>query len=519
MIHGPAALIAAACSVETPRPVFESMGGGTMVGAVSLLLMGFAFSSPAQVPDVPGRDEVEARIDRVVGGLLPDGDAPKRFGPKAALKDRMGHYHTPGVSIAVINGGRLEWAGGFGVKEWGKPVPVDERTIFQAGSISKPVFATAVMRLVQDGKLDLDEDVNRYLKSWKVPANGPWQPRVTLRQLLSHTAGLTVHGFPGYARTEPIPSLVDVLDGRAPANTKRVFVDILPGSRFRYSGGGTTVAQQLVVDVLGRPFPAIMRGLVLGPLEMSSSTYEQPLPDDRAGVAATGHPDGNRPVAGGWHVYPEMAAAGLWTTPSDLARVGLEVQRALKGDPGRVLDSDRAVAMLTPGIDEKTGIGFFLSGQGEAVRFGHSGADEGFVATMTFYKKGGLGAVVMLNSYEGVPLLTEVERAIAREYDWPGYYPDQAPEKPATPAPETLDRYVGSYSTKSKLTFTIARGGAGLLLTFSNQPPLELTAESDARFTTPALNATVTFEKDGKGEVTGLILEQDGTPTPAEREP
>jgi CubicO group peptidase (beta-lactamase class C family) len=312
---------------------------------------------------------------------------------------------------------------------------------------------------------------------------------------------------------------VDVLDGRAPANTNRVFVDILPGSRFRYSGGGTTVAQQLVVDVLGRPFPAIMQELVLSPLSMKSSTYEQPLPEDRAGVAATGHPARNRPVEGGWHVYPEMAAAGLWTTPSDLARLDLEVQRALKRESDRVLDSDRAIAMLTPGIDPKIGIGFFLFGEGDNVRFGHSGADEGFVSTMTFYKEGGIGAVVMLNSYEGVPLLTEIERAIAREYDWPGYFPDEAPKKPATLAPETLDRYVGSYVTKSKLAFGIARNGSALLLRFSNQPPLELTAESEMKFSTTALNASVTFEKNDEGDVTGLILEQDGTPTAAEREP
>ncbi|WP_020466346.1 serine hydrolase [Singulisphaera acidiphila] len=490
-----------------------------MMGTVSFFILGFACSSLAQTPDVSSKDEIESRIDRVISGLLPEGDAPKRFGPKAVLKDRMAHYHTPGVSIAVINRGRIEWARGFGVKEWGKSDPVSEQTIFQAGSISKPVFAMAVMRLVQDGKLDLDEDVNRYLKSWKVPANGLWQPRVTLRQLLSHTAGLTVHGFPGYARTETIPSVVDVLNGRPPANTKRVFVDILPGSRFRYSGGGTTVAQQLVVDVLGRPFPKIMQELVMAPLGMKSSTYEQPLPDDWADAAATGHPSRNRQVEGGWHVYPEMAAAGLWTTPSDLARVGLEVQRALKGESDRVLDSDKAVAMLTPGIDEKIGIGFFLFGKGKTVRFGHSGADEGFVATMTFSKEGGIGAVVMLNSYDGIPLLSEIERAIAREYDWPGYFPDEAPEKPETPASETLDRYVGSYVTKSKLVFTIARGGDGLLLKFSNQPPLELAAESETRFSTTAINAQVTFEKNKEGKVTGLLLEQDGTPTAAERGP
>src|SRR5262249_27708993 len=151
-------------------------------------------------------------------------------------------------------------------------------TLFQAGSVSKPIFALAVMRLAQEGKVDLDEDVNRYLISWKVPANGSWQPRITLRQLLSHSGGMTVHGFPGYASDEKVPSVLDILDGRPPANTPRIEVNIVPGTQLRYSGGGITVAQQLVVDLLGEPFPKMMREVILDPLRMKHSTYEQPLP-------------------------------------------------------------------------------------------------------------------------------------------------------------------------------------------------------------------------------------------------
>lgn len=493
---------------------------GIMMRAVFIIILGFTGSLLAQTSESGhDEDEIESRIKRVINGLLPEGNAPKQWGPKAALKDRMAYYHTPGVSIAVVHRGRIEWARGFGVKEWGKSNPVNEETRFQAGSISKPIFAMAVMKLVQEGQLELDEDVNRYLKSWKVPANGSWQPRITLRQLLSHTAGLTVHGFPGYSRTDPLPSVVDILNGRAPANTRPVFVDILPGSRFRYSGGGTTVAQQLVVDVLGRPFPKLMQELVTAPLDMNFSTYEQPLSDGWAGGAASGHPMRNRPVEGGWYIYPEMAAAGLWTTPSDLARAGIEVQRALKGESKRVLDKDKAVAMLTPGIDPTMGIGFFLFGKGKSARFGHTGVDEGFDAMMTFYKEGGMGAVVMLNSYEGFPLMGEIERAIAREYQWPDYFPDETPEETATLTPETLDRYVGSYATKSKLNISIAQEGGALLLKFADQPAFELTAQSETKFSTTAVNAKATFEKDDAGKVRRLILEQDGAPMTAEREP
>jgi CubicO group peptidase (beta-lactamase class C family) len=274
------------------------------------------------------------------------------------------------------------------------------------------------------------------------------------------------------------------------------------------------VAQQLVVDVVGRPFPRIMQDLVLGPLGMRHSTYEQPLPDDRAGDAATAHPSKNRPVEGKWHVYPEMAAAGLWTTPSDLARAGIDVQSALKGQSGRLLNPDKAVEMMTPGVAEMIGIGFFLSGKGENVRFGHGGSDEGFVSLMTFYKDRGMGAVVMLNSNEGSPLLEEIERAIAREYAWPGFFPDNKPKEVAT---ATLATYVGAYRTKSKVPLAVTEEDGALLLRFSDQPPIKLTAESETSFSATVVNAKVSFEKDDKGGVKGLILEQDAKPMTAER--
>jgi CubicO group peptidase (beta-lactamase class C family) len=335
----------------------------------------------------------------------------------------MTHYETPGVSVAVIHNGRLEWARGFGVREWGAPDPVTDETLFQAGSISKPVFALAVMSLVQSGKLDLDADVNHYLTTWKIPANGDGQPRVTLRQLLSHTAGLTVDGFPGYLRSAPLPSLTQILNGQPPANSPPVRVNQVPGAQCSYSGGGFTVAQKLMEDVLGKPFPDLMRELILDPLGMKRSTYEQPLPEELSATTATAHPFHYRQVEGRWHVYPEMAAAGLWTTPSDLARVVVEVQCAANGRTGRIVSAATASQMLTPQIEDHTGICFELHGKGRTSRFGHSGWNEGFVALWNAYRFLGLGAVIMVNSNQGAPMILEIERAIAREYDWPDYLP------------------------------------------------------------------------------------------------
>src|SRR5204863_9129420 len=197
--------------------------------------------------------------------------------------------------------------------------------------------------------------------------------------------GLTVHGFPGYLRTDKIPSVPQLLSGEPPANTSAVLVNIMPGTQLRYSGGGTTVAQLLVTEHIAKPFPEIMQQVVLERVGMKHSTYEQPLPKHWHKYAATAHPQHYRATVGGWHVYPEMAAAGLWTTPSDLARAGIDVQLALKGDSNCVLSRETAIAMLTPGIEEEIGIGFFLSGTDRNVRFGHNGWDEGFVAEMTMY--------------------------------------------------------------------------------------------------------------------------------------
>jgi CubicO group peptidase (beta-lactamase class C family) len=451
----------------------------------------------------------------VVNGLLADTAIDNHYAPAARLKDRIAYYHTPGVSIAVVNNYKVEWARGFGVKEFGKQDPVTETTLFQAGSISKPIFALAVMRLVQDGKVDLDEDVNHYLTSWKVPPNGPWQPRVTLRQLLSHSAGLTVHGFPGYLRSEKLPTVLEILDGRPPANTARIEVSILPGTQVRYSGGGITVAQQLVVDVVGQPFPKVMRALILDPLDMEHSTFEQPLPNNLAQSAATAHPSKNRPVEGKWHVYPEMAAAGLWTTPFELARAGIELQLALKGEAKDVLSAKTVVQMLTPGIDEQIGIGFFLSGKDRNVRFGHGGWDEGFVAEMTMYKDAGKGAVIMLNSNEGDPMLYEIERAIAREYEWPGYFPEE--KKPVEVSSAILRTFVGEYVSKSGVSYSITNENGALFFKPTNQPPIELHPDSETSFWMTPLNAKVTFDRTEKGDVKSLTLRQAGRTFSAER--
>ena len=334
-----------------------------------------------------------------------------------SLAELMKAYNVPGLSIAVIENYKIVDAKGYGVISSGSSEPVTTKTLFQAGSISKPVAATAALYLVEHGKLSLDEDVNNKLKTWKLPENEFTKTeKVTLRRLMSHTAGLTVHGFPGYDVDEPVPTLVQVFNGEKPANTPAIRVDTVPGTKWRYSGGGVTIEQQMMMDVTGKAFPALMRETVLDKVGMTSSSYEQPLPAERAKMTAGGtHGDG-KAVHGKWHVYPEMAAAGLWTTPTDLAHFAIEIALSKQGKSNRVLSEKMTREMLTPVMND-VGLGFFMEKDNPG-QFGHDGADEGFQALLTMNAETGNGVVIMANSDNGISVANLVLRRVAKEYAW-----------------------------------------------------------------------------------------------------
>jgi len=280
-----------------------------------------------------------------------------------SLQDLMEKFKVTGLSIAVIDNFQVIWAKGYGVTGVDSKAPVTPKTLFQAGSISKPVAATAALYMVEQGKLALDENVNDKLKTWKVPDNEFTQAeKVTLRRLMSHTGGLTVHGFPGYEVDAPLPTLVQVLNGEKPTNTAPVRVDFVPGTKLRYSGGGVTIEQLLMMDVSGKPFPALLRETVLDKIGMADSSYEQPLPSTRASVTAGGTYRDGREVHRKWHIYPEMAAAGLWTTPTDLAHFAVEIALSKNGKSNRILSQKMTNEMLTPVLEE-AGLGFFLDKQ------------------------------------------------------------------------------------------------------------------------------------------------------------
>jgi CubicO group peptidase (beta-lactamase class C family)/predicted transcriptional regulator YdeE len=341
------------------------------------------------------------------------------------LPDLMKAYNVPGLSIAVIENYKIVDVKAYGVIAPGSSTPVTTHTLFQAGSISKPVAATGALYLVEHGKLVLDQDVNEKLKSWNVPQNEfTKDQKVTLRRLMSHTAGLTVHGFPGYDVNDQLPTLVQIFNGEKPANTAPIRVDIVPGTKERYSGGGVTIEQQLMMDVTGKPFPALMRELVFDKVGMSESSYEQPLPPARAAMTAGGTYMDGKPVHGKWHVYPEMAAAGLWTTPTDLAKFAIEIALSKHGKANHVLSQKMTQEMLTPVLEE-AGLGLFMEKQNPG-QFGHNGADEGFQALLTMNADTGNGLAMMANSDNGIAVMNSVLRRVAKEYAWNYKMEDEA---------------------------------------------------------------------------------------------
>lgn len=456
-----------------------------------LLAVLVVFFSIACHQQPPREYDLEERIQAIESGIRPALVIRGEPVRTASLAERMEHHNVPGISIAVIADGKIEWARAYGLADVAEGRPVTTTTPFQAASISKPVAATAALTLVEDGRLELDRDVNEYLASWKMPDNDytAAQP-VTLRRLLTHSAGTTVHGFPGYARSAQIPSTIGVLDGEG--NTDPIRVDVEPGSRWRYSGGGYTLMQMLLADVADVPFAVVMQERVLGPAGMSESTYEQPLPESRWSQAATGYRSNGSEVEEKWHVYPEQAAAGLWTTPTDLARFVIELQRAYAGESDNVLSQEMAQAMLT--ADENDwGLGPDIMGGGES--FGHGGANEGFRCQFVAFIEDGKGAVIMTNSDNGGELASEVLLTIAMEYGWSGF--EQTEKVVADLDPAAYEAVVGSYEIPGFGVIPIEYVDGRLWADVPGQGKIELLPESETDFFTRDGGPGITFVRDG----------------------
>jgi CubicO group peptidase (beta-lactamase class C family) len=455
---------------------------------------------------IPGQTSAASKEQlrtSVENGLMPAVQIKGRPIQKRTLAERMKAMQVRGVSLAVIHNFQIDWASGYGILDDSSKKPVNTSTLFQAGSISKPVAVTAAMRLVELDKANLDEDVNARLKSWKLPENEFTKTeKVTLRRTMSHSAGLTVHGFPGYEAGEVVPTLPQILDGIKPANTAAVRVDTVPGTISRYSGGGTTIMQLLMIDVTGRAFPELMHDVVLSKAGMKDSTYEQPLPERLRGNTASGYRANGSPIKGNYHTYPEMAAAGLWTNASDLARFAIEMGMSRQGKANHILRQSTVEQMMTVQKGD-FGLGFALEENNGVKRFGHNGADEGFQALFSC-SFDGEGVAILVNSDNGIRLANEIVRAVSAAYRWPDAKKPIERDAVSLTAEQELP-YLGGYEIPGAKV-EVKSAGDHLSLQVTGGPEFQVYAEAGTdRFFTIEEGGAVTFARTD-GQVTGIKL-------------
>lgn len=360
--------------------------------------------------------EILSDISAIENGLVKNvqlkGDSIQEFN----IQERMDYYKVPGVSISIVENGKIKWAKGYGFANTESGKKVDSNTLFQAGSISKPVGALSALKLFENDSLELNKDVNYYLKNWQIPENKfSKTEKVTLERLLTHTAGVTVHGFPGYQQTDNFPDIIDVLNGNG--NTEKIVLDTIPGSIWRYSGGGYTVMEKVVEDVSGLSFEEYMAKNILLPIGMKNSTYQQPITKEFESNISAAYDENGELIEGLWHNYPEQAAAGLWTTPSDLALYCIEIQDISKGKKDGVLTKETIDRMLTKHKND-WGLGPSLQYEKDSLIFAHGGKNAGFTNDMLAYAYRGNAVIVMTNADNGGKLISEIRNAVSKYYNW-----------------------------------------------------------------------------------------------------
>ncbi len=426
------------------------------------------------------------KIQRVEGGLLPATIIVGEPGKTSTLSDRMKYFNVPGVSIAVIKDHKVEWAKSYGVKEAGTTDSIGLNTLFQAASMSKPITAMIALKLEEENKIDLKQDINLQLKKWHIPDNEfTGKTAVTPELLMLHMGGVNVPSFPGYPASDSIPDVLGVLNGTPPSNTEAVKVIFNPNTKWRYSGGGYTILQLLMEEATGTTFPRMMENYLFDPLKLKNSTFEHNLSAAQQNSIAKGHLENGKVVAGGYHKYPEKAAAGLWTTPMEYAEMIIDLEKSYIGEPGKILKPETSRKMLKRYRGDMA-LGIVLKNSGDSLALAYGGWNEGYMCDVYSYLKSGSGVVIMTNSNNGYMLIQEIYRSLAKEYGWPDFKP--ASIKTVDVPSSVLAGYAGTYKAtlegNKELTFDLVQK-SGFLYSVMDNKSYQLYPLSEREFLIP----------------------------------
>lgn len=447
--------------------------------------------------------EVESNI---TGPILINDEKPN------TIEERMAKYQIKGLSIAVIHNYKIAWAKGYGWADEAEKKPVTTKTLFEPGSISKTLNAVGILKLVQDKKLDLNTDINSYLTSWKFPYDSLSKgKKITLTHILTHHAGLSVHGFPGHDIKGPIPSIYEILDGKKPSFTPAVRSEFEPDIKFQYSGGGTSISQVILTDITKQAYDIWMYENVLKPIGMVNSTYAQPPSKEMQLLCASAYNRDGTAIQNKFHVYPEQAAAGLWMTPSDLANYIIDMQLAYKGNASKLLNAEMVKLHLTPYKNSEAAMGTFIQDLDGAMYFEHSAGNDGFCGEFIGSIEDGNGIVIFLNT-ENFKIIPEIVNSVAKAYQWKNYYREPQQKTSITVADSLLKSYEGVYLFDDQFAVIGKTNNEYHFFTDGIKANMHFT--STTSFFNVEFQAVKEFIKDKNGKVTGYTRTVNGKEFP-----
>ena len=456
--------------------------------------------------------QVQYRILQVENNLIPY--VPVQGFKGWNILDRMKDYKVPGLSIAVIKDYKIDWAKSYGLADTTKKIPVTTETMFSAGSISKFLMAVTALKMVENGQIELEKPINNYLTSWKIAENDYTKKTpITLRMLLSHSAGTSQTSYFGFKPTQPLPTIVEILSGAKISETRPVVVNSEPNKEFRYSGGGSIIAQLALMDVSKKSFSNLTQEILFDKLGMKNSTFEQPVPSKYAKQSSWAY------SAASWfkgmpYVYPQQAAAGLYTTPTDLAKFFIEIQKSYLGK-GKLLSQATTIKMLTAqqnvsdgGYKEQIGIGPFLiqrtdNKDPKGVYFEFTGVNAGFLAYGMASVEGGNGVIIMLNSGDDQNGIgKEIRRAVAKVYNWTNFLPTEI--KPINMSDKELDIFVGRYRMSTNEVLDLRKEKNYLVETINEGGDIYCFPVSKDTIIFTDFNIKGFFKRNENGDVIGL---------------
>ena len=428
------------------------------------------------------------------------------------IDERMAKYNIKGISIAVVHNYKIEWAKGYGWANVEEKKPVTPNTLFEPGSISKTLNAVGILKLAQDKKLDLNTDINSYLTSWKFPYDSISKgKKITLTHLLTHHAGLSVHGFPGHDINGPIPTIYEVLDGKQPSFTPAVRSEFEPNLKYQYSGGGTSISQVLLTDITKQAYDVWMDQNVLKPIGMVNSTYAQPPSKEKQLICASAYNRDGTPVSNKFHVYPEQAAAGLWMTPSDLANYVIDMQLAYKGQASKVLNPEMVKLHLTPYNNSEAAMGTFIQDINGAKYFEHSAGNDGFCGEFIGSLEDGNGVVIFLNT-DNFKIIPEIVNSVAKTYQWKNYYREPKKKSTIIVSDDIIKSYEGVYLFDDQ--FAVIGKSNNEYHFFASGTKAKMHFTSNTSFFNEEFAAVKEFIFDEKGQVIGYKRNVNGKEFP-----